>query len=130
MKEVALRAVKFGITGLIGAGVSYLLFIACLSVMSYAPAAVLSWAGTIGFGFLANRRFTFGIKGRVRRRQHAFFYAVGAILQLGLGLAGYALLLGRLKWDPTLAFLVNTAVNAAFGFAFQSLGTFRNEVTS
>jgi putative flippase GtrA len=125
MTRISWRAVKFALTGVMGAAVAYVLFILCLRVMNYVPATVLAWAGSIGFGFLVNRRFTFGIVGKEGRTRQAALYAVGALLQLGLALAGYAVLLGRLHWAATPAFLVNTAITAAFGFVFQSVATFR-----
>lgn len=125
MKKLLGRMVKFGLTGIAGAGIAYVLFIVCLRFMNYVPATVIAWAASIGFGFLTNRRLTFGIRGRERRSQQALLYTVGATLQLGLALMVYAWLLGRLHWAATPAYVVNTAVTATFGFAFQSLATFR-----
>ena len=112
-----------------GAAVAYVFFIVCLRFMSYFPATIIAWGGSIGFGFLVNRRFTFSIRGVEGRARQAALYTVGALLQLGIALAGYAWLLGRLHWSPTPAFLANTAVTAAFGFAFQSVATFRRRAT-
>jgi putative flippase GtrA len=127
VRRLAYRAVKFAFTGLVGAGVAYLLFIACLRVTSYEPATVVAWAGSVWFGFLVNRRFTFDVRGSSGQTRQAAFYVVGALLQLGLAMSGYAILIGRLGWSATPAFVVNTAVTAALGFAYQSLATFRRQ---
>jgi hypothetical protein len=50
---------------------------------------------------------------------------LGSLLQLGLGLGGYALLIGRLRLDATPAFILNTAVTATFNFLFLRFVTFR-----
>ena len=125
MKQLLERITKFGLTGVAGAAIAYVLFILCLRFMTYAPATVIAWAASIAFGFVTNRRFTFGVKGRERRWRQAGLYAVGATLQLGLALLVYAFLFGRLHWAATPAYVANTIVTASFGFAFQSLATFR-----
>lgn len=125
IKPLLGRLLKFGLTGLAGAAIAYVLFIACLRFMSYAPATIIAWAASIAFGFFTNRRFTFGVRGRARLSQQAVLYAVGSTLQLGLSLLVYAWLFGRLHWTATPAYVANTVVTASFGFAFQSAATFR-----
>jgi putative flippase GtrA len=125
MTQLLGRIFKFGLTGLAGAGIAYLLFIACLRFMSYVPATVIAWAASIAFGFFTNRRFTFGVRGRARRSRQAVLYAIGSTLQLGLSLLVYAWLFGRLHWTATPAYVANTLVTASFGFVFQSAATFR-----
>jgi len=126
IKQLLGRIVKFGLTGLAGAGIAYLLFIACLQFMSYVPATVIAWAVSIAFGFFTNRRFTFGVRGRARRYRQATLYVIGSTLQLGLSLLVYAFLFGQLRWTATPAYVANTLVTASFGFAFQSVATFRS----
>ncbi|HEY1749880.1 MAG TPA: GtrA family protein [Caulobacteraceae bacterium] len=130
IRPIVRRGIKFGLTGLAGAAIAYLLFIACLSVVGYQGATVLSWAGSMWFGFLVNRRFTFGVRGARGWGRQALAYAVGAGLQLGLALAGYAILIGELRWPGTPAFLVVTATVALFGFAYQSAATFRSAAST
>jgi len=125
MSPVLQRGLKFLVAGGLTTGVSYVCFILLLRVMHYAPATVLAWAAGLGIGFALNRRHTFGISGPERRGRHFALYVVGALLQLALGLAGYAILMGRMGMDPTPAFILNTGINASFGFAFQNLVTFR-----
>lgn len=85
----------------------------------------MAWLGSVWFGFLVNRRFTFAVRGREQRLRQAGLYVLGALLQLALSYPVYGLLFDRLHWAVTPAYLVNTAVTALFGFGFQSLVTFR-----
>ena len=124
------RAIRFVATGLVGAGVAYLLFIGFLRLMPWPAANGLAWLGSVGFGFVVNRRFTFGVIGAARRSRQAVSYLAGAALQLGLSYAIYAVLLDRLHWKVTPAFVVMTAITAAFGFAYQSLVTFRRPLAA
>jgi putative flippase GtrA len=121
----AARGAKFVLTGLLGAGIAYGLFMGLLRLMPWPPAMALSWIGSIWFGFVVNRRFTFEVTGAQRRTRQAGLYLVGALLQLALSYVVYGLLHEVGHWTPTPAFLATTAVTAAFGFAFQSLVTFR-----
>ena len=120
------RLVRFGLTGLLTTALSYVVFIALIGAgVFYELACVASWASGLLVGFLLNRRFTFGISGAERRKRDFTLYVVGSLLQLGVGLIGYALLIGRLHLDKTPAFVLNTAVTATFNFLFLRFVTFR-----
>jgi putative flippase GtrA len=121
----AMRGVKFLLTGLLGAAVAYVLFMGFLRLMPWPPAMALAWVGSIWFGFVVNRRFTFEVIGSHRRTRQAGLYVVGALLQLALSYVVYGLLHELGRWTPTPAFLLTTGVTAGFGFAYQSLVTFR-----
>ena len=116
---------RFAVTGGLGVGLAYILFRGFLLLVPWEAANAMAWLGSVWFGFLVNRRYTFAVRGRERRLRHAGLYMLGAVLQLGLSYLVYAVLFDRLHWAVTPAFLVVTAFTASFGFAFQSLVTFR-----
>jgi putative flippase GtrA len=120
------RLIRFGLTGALTTALSYVVFVSLIRLrMYYEAASAASWAIGLVVGFAANRRFTFGISGADRRKRDFTLYILGSLLQLGLGLAGYALLIGRLRLDPTPAFILNTSVTATFNFLFLRFVTFR-----
>ena len=120
------RLIRFGLTGALTTALSYVVFVGLIQLgLFYEFASAASWAVGLVVGFLINRRFTFGIIGAQRRGRDFTLYLGGAVLQLGLGLAGYAVLIGRLRLDPTPAFVLNTMVTATFNFLFLRFVTFR-----
>jgi putative flippase GtrA len=120
------RLIRFGLTGALTTALSYIGFIGLIRLgVYYEAASVVSWGLGLFVGFTINRRFTFGISGADRRRRDFSLYLVGSLLQLGIGLTGYALLIGRLGLDATPAFILNTAVTASFNFLFLRFVTFR-----
>lgn len=120
------RLIRFGLTGALTTALSYIGFIGLIRLgVYYEAASVVSWGLGLFVGFTINRRFTFGISGADRRRRDFSLYLVGSLLQLGIGLTGYALLIGRLGLDATPAFILNTAVTASFNFVFLRFVTFR-----
>jgi putative flippase GtrA len=120
------RIVHFVLIGLLSTAVSYLVFIALIRLgLHYALASVASWAAGLAVGFVLNRRFTFGITGPERRTRDFGLYVIGALLQLLLGLTGYAITIGRLGLNPTLAFAINLPITTAFSFLFLRFVTFR-----
>jgi len=121
-----IRLIRFGLTGALTTALSYVVFIGLIRLeVYYEAASAASWALGLVVGFVVNRRFTFGISGGDRRKRDFTLYIVGSLLQLGLGLSGYALLIGRFRLDPTPAFILNTAVTATFNFLFLRFVTFR-----
>ena len=121
-----IRLVRFGLTGVLTTALSYGVFIGLIRLGAYYEvASVASWALGLALGFAINRRFTFGISGADSRKRDLLLYVAGSLLQLGLGLAGYALLIGRLGLGATPAFVLNTAVTASFNFLFLRFVTFR-----
>lgn len=125
MRAILQRAVKFGFAGALSTGVAYVTLILMLRVMHYLPAAALSWLASAGVGFVVNRRFTFGIVGSEGRARDLSLFLAGSGLQLALAMAGYAVLLGRMHLDPTIAFAANLVFTTLFSFAFMNLVTFR-----
>ena len=120
------RLIRFGLTGALTTTLSYVVFVGLIRLgMYYEAASAASWALGLVVGFAINRRFTFGISGADRRKRDFTLYGLGSLLQLGLGLVGYALLIGRLHLDPTPAFILNTSVTATFNFLFLRFVTFR-----
>jgi putative flippase GtrA len=120
------RLVRFGLTGALTTTLSYIAFIGLIRLgVHYEVASAGSWALGLVAGFTINRRFTFGISGADRRTRDFSLYVVGSLLQLGLGMTGYAWLIGRLRLDATPAFVLNTAVTATFNFLFLRFVTFR-----
>jgi len=120
------RLLRFGLTGALTTSVAYLVFIGLLDRgLNYAIAATVSWAAGLVLGFTLNRRFTFGITGTERYRRDFGVYALGAVLQLLLGLTGYAILIGRMHLSGTPAFAVNLVVTTTFSFLFLRFVTFR-----
>jgi putative flippase GtrA len=119
------RAVRFGISGGLSTLVAYLTFIAALKFWHYAAATVISWCLSVGFSFVVNRRFTFGIKGRQDRGRDFVLFVIGSLIQLALALIGYRILLGAMHLRPTVAFLINLAFTSSFSFAYLSLVGFR-----
>jgi putative flippase GtrA len=93
--------------------------------VEYLLASAIAWASAMLVGFVVNRRFTFGIVGAPQRGRDFAFYIVGALLQLLLGLGDYGLLIGRLHFDPTPAFVLNLTVTTVFSFLFLRFVTFR-----
>jgi putative flippase GtrA len=120
------RLIRFGLTGVLTTALSYIGFIGLIRLGAYYEvASVASWAMGLVLGFTINRRFTFGVSGAERRRRDFSLYVVGSLLQLCLGLAAYALLIGRLGLDATPAFVLSTAMTASFNFLFLRFVTFR-----
>lgn len=119
------RAVRFGLSGLVVTAVSYVTFIGFMKVANYVVAGTLSWVFSLLVGFALNRRITFGFKGQAGLSRHAILFAVGAILQYAVAMAGYAVLIGIWRLDPTVAFGINLVLTTTFSFSFHSLVTFR-----
>ncbi|MBV9995942.1 MAG: GtrA family protein [Caulobacteraceae bacterium] len=119
------RAIKFSIAGGLTTAVAYIATMLFLSMMNYIPATILAWTVSVGVGFALNRRFTFGIVGPTRRLKELALFVLAALLQLLITLGNYSIMLGRLGFDPTVAFLINLAITTSFGFAFLNLVTFR-----
>jgi putative flippase GtrA len=119
------RAARFGVSGVLSTLVAYATFMLGLQFWHYAIAAVFSWCISVTFGFLINRRFTFRIKGRAGGGRDLILFLIGALLQLGLALIGYRILLDILQLRPTVAFGLNLIVTASFSFVYMSLVAFR-----
>jgi putative flippase GtrA len=120
------RAVRFGVSGVLSTLVAYATFMFGLQFWHYAIAAVFSWCISVTFGFLINRRFTFRIRGREGGVRHMVLFLIGALLQLGLALIGYKILLDILQLRPTFAFAINLVFTSGFSFIYMNLVAFRH----
>ena len=129
-RSFLLPLLRFGLVGGFVTAVVYVVFIALLKLgMHYLPASACGWAVGVGLNYVLSRLFTFAVKERAHAREFMAF-AVGALLQLALGLACYALLMGRLKLGATPAFLINLVVTASFSFLFMRQVVFRRAVAA
>lgn len=119
---------SFGRYLLVGGTVTacvYLVFDGCLRAGMQRPvASAVSWAAGVALGYLPNKRFTFELKRGSSVREVATFVG-GYLLQLGLGIAGYELLMGRLHWDRAPAFVAVTGASMVFTFLFMRFAVFR-----
>lgn len=101
-------------TGLVGAGVHFM------------AANTAVWASGVGFGFVLNRRYTFGVRGREGAARQFALFAVGSLAQLGLSSAGYVLLIGRFDLQPGLAFILNVGAVTVLMFGYLNFIAFQN----
>jgi putative flippase GtrA len=124
MRGLLKRGVKFGLVGAVSTVLAYLVLLGLLRVTDYKLAATASWAASVGCGFLLNRRFTFGVVASDGRSREFAMFVVGAIAQYAVAMAAYGLLLGHLKIDPTLAFVMVLLLTTTIGFAYHNLVTF------
>lgn len=118
------RFVRFGMVGVLTTAVAYMVFIPLLNIMDYPPAMVIAWTASMVTGFTLNRRFTFQAAGAGKGRQFVL-YAIGALLQLGVAIAGYGFFAERVGLNPTPAFLCNSVLTTSFSFIFMNLVAFR-----
>ncbi len=125
LNPIAQRMIKFVASGLVTTAFSYVSFVTLTLFMRYDAAALCSWMLTVSLGFAVNRRFTFGIKGGEGGVRQLVLFVVGAGLQLLLAEAGYAVLIGRLKFNPSAAFACLLVFTSSFSFGFMSLVAFR-----
>ena len=117
---------RFVVVGLISTGVAYLLFTGLLRLgVHYLLASAIAWAISLAVGFALNRRYTFDIRGPDGRVRNLALYVMGALGQLALGSADYALMIGKLGIEATPAFIINTAIVATASFIFSKWVTFR-----
>jgi putative flippase GtrA len=120
------RLLRFGLTGLLTTAIAYAVMAGLTHLgVFYLVAATASWAASLCIGFAINRRFTFQIRGAEQSKRDFGFYALGAVLQLLLGWAGYAVLMGELRLGVTPAFAINLIFTASFSFLFMRFVTFR-----
>lgn len=119
------RIVRFTLAGGLTTAVAYVTWMILLRFVSYPIATALAWLIAVAFGFVVNRRYTFGITGSERRGVDSSLFLVGAVGQLLIGEACYYVTIGRLGMAPTWAFLINLGLNTTFGFVFHNFVTFR-----
>ena len=125
------RIIRFGLTGAATTAVVYAVFAGMIRLgLEYEWAAVGSWFVGVAASFALHRRVTFGIRTPERRLRDLGVFFIGSILQLLIGLAGYAVMIGSLRWAPTPAFLVNLCLTSASSFLFMRFVTFRRAQTA
>lgn len=118
------RVFRFLMTGGLTTLVAYIIFITAIwAGMGYRLANPLAWVCTVGMGATMNRWFTF--RAVTPWGRWLPLYIVGAVLQLGLSVLGYEVLIGHLGIPPTPAFVLNTGFTAAVSFLFMNFITFR-----
>jgi putative flippase GtrA len=116
---------RFGVAGGATTALVYVVFLLLLrSGVHYLAASAAAWAVGLCASFVLNRGFTFQVRRRVEIAEGVLF-VTGYVLQLLLGLGVYGVLIGRLGIDPTVSFVINTAISAAFSFAFMNMAVFR-----
>lgn len=110
---------RFLVVGSLVTGANYLAFTGLVRVgLHYLPSATAAWALGVVLNYGLSRTFTFAAKDSAHPREFGAFVS-GNLLQLGMGLAFYWLLIDALGLSPTIAFLANGAAMAAFSFVFQ-----------
>ena len=113
---------------LVGGGVTlavYLLFAALIDAgVDTRVAGTAGWALGLGIGYVLNKRFTFELKDGATLREVGTFIG-GYGLQLGLGLAGYTVLMDGLHLSKEIAFVLVTGSTAVFSFLFMRFAVFR-----
>jgi putative flippase GtrA len=117
--------------GLLTTALAYAVFVGLIAIgIGYIFASVAGWAAPMTVSYLLNRRFTFNISGIAGPPTEMATFVIGSLLQLTLSLADYSLLMGALSLAPTPAFIINTALMAAFSFLFMRWVTFRAKLDS
>jgi putative flippase GtrA len=120
------RLLRFGLTGLLTTAIAYGVMAGLMRLgVHYLVAAAASWASSLCVGFAINRRFTFGIRGAEQSKRDFGVYALGAVMQLLLGMAVYSVLIGQWRLQVTPAFAINLVFTTSFSFLFMRFVTFR-----
>ena len=122
------RLMRFGLTGALTTAIAFAVFMGLTGLrVHYLIANVASWSSALTVGFVVNRRFTFGIAGPERRKRDLALYVTGALLQLFLASAGYALLIGKLRLDRGIAFALNLTMTSTVNFLYLRFVAFRRQ---
>ena len=126
MKRALLNhVVRFLLVGGFITGVCYLVFIGMLKLgVQYLVAATIGWAVGIGISYVLNRSFTFGVATKAQPKEFGTFVG-GYVLQLGLGLFNYWVLMGLVGLGPTVSFVLNLVLTSTFSFVFMRWVVFR-----
>jgi putative flippase GtrA len=119
------RVVRYGVVGVVSTAINYILFMAGIAIgLHYLLAATLASSVTVIAGYFMNRTFTFAAPGAASIQEFASFLGV-FVVQYLLAMFGYALLIGCLTVNPSLAFVLNAVAVAAVAFTLLRLHTFR-----
>jgi putative flippase GtrA len=113
-----MRLARFGLVGLTTTGLTYVVFRVGLGLkLHYLIASTLSWMAALALSYPLNRRFTFAAGGAANFLEGVRF-ACGGVLQFLIGQALYVLMIGMLRLDPTLAFVLNVGVGCVVNFSY------------
>ena len=116
---------RFGVVGACTTALNFLLFTGLIAAgVHYLAACSIGWAVGVGLSYGLNKRFTFALGPGVDLRELLVFIG-GYVVQLGLGLASYAILIGGLGLGPSPAFAINLILVATFSFVFMRTAVFR-----
>jgi putative flippase GtrA len=120
------KVARYGVVGVVSTAINYILFIAGIAIgLHYLLAATMAAGVTVIAGYFMNRTFTFAACGAASIREFASFLGV-FVVQYLLAILGYALLIGYLRINPSLAFVLNAVAVAAGAFTLLRLHTFRH----
>jgi len=118
------QIVSFTVAGLSATAVNYIVFSSLAwSGLHYLAAAVIGWSLSVTTSYVLNKRLTFASGAWFAPRELGRFI-MGSLLQLGLGLTGYAVLIGDLGLPLNLAFLFNLVLTSSFSWLFMRLWVF------
>lgn len=119
------KLLRYVVVGLAASALNFCIFIGGISLGAhYLVAATVSSTVTLIFSYFLNRSFTFSAAGSANLPEFASFLGVFAVQYL-TAMAGYAELIGRLGFSPTIAFLLNNIVIATLTFVLLRNLTFR-----
>lgn len=119
--------VKFGIVGSLTVAIDAVAYSILVAWgLEFDLAKALGFAIGVGFGYLANWRFTFGSRrGRFSEVFFVLVYALALVLNVAIN-AGVRLWLGDDFAALVVAFVAATGVSAAWNFGGMSLFVFRS----
>jgi putative flippase GtrA len=119
------RILGYLLVGGLSTFVSYVVTRLLMPAVGVELAAIPAWIASLCVGFAVNRRMTFGLVGARRRARQFALFTLGALTQLGLTVAGYAVTMGKLGLDYNVAFAINIVTSTIFGFIYVNLVVFR-----
>lgn len=124
------KILRFGLVGGFVTGLVYLVFKAMLALgIHHLVAATIGWAAGVGISYVLNRSFTFGVTHRAEPKEFGAFVG-GYLLQLGLGLTTYWVLMDLIGLSADLAFVANLFITSTFSFVFMKLVVFRGRTAA
>ena len=102
--------------GAIATLINYSSFISCIGLgLHYILAATISTLLTLASGYFLHRNVTFRMARTATLRE--FMEYIGLfILQYVLGIIDYIALIGHFRMNPSLAFVINSAIMAVMSF--------------
>jgi putative flippase GtrA len=117
---------RFLVVGTITAAVTYLVFLGALHLgLHYSVSCTLAWAIASILSYLMNSGFTFRATG-IANIAVILKFALGNVLQLIIGIAGYFVLIDLFHFGWTAAYLLNTVSTTTFSYLFMALAVFQN----